>query len=55
MAQSREPDSTKIPQLMFRSDKYHNVTSLKIQKRFQVTSDKRRKIGNDTVPYGTKD
>jgi hypothetical protein len=41
-----------IPQMQFRADEEHDVTTLIMEKRFQVTSDKRRVIGNDTLPYG---
>jgi hypothetical protein len=33
-----------IPQMQFRADKHHEVTTLSMEKRFQVTSDKRRVI-----------
>jgi hypothetical protein len=44
-----------IPQMQFRADKQHDVTTFLMEKRFQVTSDKRRIIGNDTLPYGYVD
>jgi hypothetical protein len=44
-----------IPQMQFRADKEHEVTTLLMEKRFQLTSDKRRIKGNDTLPYGYVD
>jgi hypothetical protein len=44
-----------IPQMQFRANDQHEVTTLLMEKRFQVTSDKRRIIGNDTLPYGYVD
>jgi len=44
-----------IPQMQFRADEEHEVTTLLMGKRFQVTSDKRRIKGNDTLPYGYVD
>jgi len=41
-----------IPQMQFRANKEHDVSTLLMEKRFQVTSDKSRIDGNNTLPYG---
>ena len=48
-------DPILVPQLQFRTSKLHDVTTRHIEKNFRVTSDKRRVIGNDTLPYGWVD
>jgi hypothetical protein len=54
-ARNRPNSTALIPQMQFRSDKEHDVTTILIEKRFQVTSNKRRVIGNNTLPYGFVD
>ncbi len=44
-----------VPQIQFRANDQHEVITLLMEKRFQVTSDKRRVIGNNTLPYGYVD
>ena len=44
-----------VPQQQFRCSAQHIVSTLHLQKRFHVTSDKRRVLGNDTLPYGFVD
>jgi hypothetical protein len=41
--------------MQFRANKKHEVSTLLMEKRFQITSDKRRVIGNYTLPYGYVD
>lgn len=41
-----------VPQMQFRRNKYHEVRTVHVNKIFQATSDKRRIVGNNTVPYG---
>ncbi len=41
--------------MQFRADKEHEVTTVLMENRFQVTSDKRRVKSNDTLPYGFVD
>jgi hypothetical protein len=41
--------------MQFRANKEHEVTTILMEKRFQVTSDKRKVKGNDTLPYGFVD
>ena len=48
-----KPNTTEfIPQMQFRANKEHEVTTILMEKRFQVTSNKRRNLGNNTLPYG---
>ncbi len=54
-ARNRPNTTALIPQMQFRADKEHEVTTVLMEKRFQVTSDKRRVKGNDTLPYGYVD
>ncbi len=52
----KKPIATEfIPQMQFRADKKHEVTTILMEKQFQMTSDKRRVEGNDTLPYGYVD
>lgn len=44
-----------VPQLQFRADQHHNVFTTIFNKNYRVVSEKRRKIGNNTVPYGFVD
>jgi len=44
-----------VPQMQFRTSKQHQVTTRHLDKQFQVTSDKRRVVGNNTLPYGWVD
>ncbi|XP_054152671.1 uncharacterized protein LOC128951450 [Oppia nitens] len=50
------PITTLAPQLCFRSDKLHNVTTNKVNKIYQAVSEKRRIVRGhpiyQTVPYG---
>ena len=48
-------DPILVQQLQFRTSRTHDVTTRHIEKNFRVTSDKRRVIGNDTLPYGWVD
>ena len=48
-------DVTQVPQQQFRANKQHNVFTHFLKKDFRLTSDKRRIIGNDTLPYGWVD
>jgi len=48
----KENTPSYIPQMQFRADKNHEVRTFLIEKRFQVTSDKRRIQGNNTLPFG---
>ena len=41
--------------MQFRISKQHDITSRHLLKKFQVTSNKRRVIGNSTLPYGWVD
>ena len=54
-ANSIENENTFIPQQQFRCDVKHNVTTRNFEKKFNVTSNKRRIIGNNTLPYGWTD
>ena len=54
-AEEKDTASASVPQQQFRCSKQHIVTSLHLNKRFDVTSDKRRVIGNSTLPYGWVD
>ena len=47
-----ETEDTLVPQQQFRRDKQHNITTRDYEKKFNVTSNKRRKIDNRTLPYG---
>jgi hypothetical protein len=51
----RQCDTLLVKQSQFRTSKFHHVTTHSIEKRFQVTSDKRRVLENDTLPYGYVD
>ena len=44
-----------VPQHQFRTTPQHIVSSVDLKKRFDITSEKRRVIGNDTLPYGFVD
>ncbi len=49
----KKPNTTElIPQTQFRANPEHEVTTILMEKRFQVTSDKRRNLENNTLPYG---
>ena len=50
-----ENENTKVKQMQFRANKHHQVKTNLMLKDFRVTSDKRRIIGNDTLPYGYVD
>jgi hypothetical protein len=52
MIDGTRADPVMVPQQQFRANKFHYVKTLKMDKRFQATSDKRRIIGNSTLPYG---
>ena len=54
-AEDKPTATASVPQQQFRCSKQHIVTSLHLNKRFDVTSDKRRVIGNKTLPYGWVD
>ena len=45
-------EKTLVNQMQFRANRLHEVVTKHLKKDFRVTSDKRRIIGNDTVPYG---
>ena len=51
-ASYQQTQDSVVPQLQFRTDKYHLVTTRHLNKHFNVTSDKRIVLGNDTVPFG---
>jgi hypothetical protein len=44
-----------VPQLQFRSDKTHNVFTVRMDKEYKVVSTKKRKLDKKTIPYGTKE
>ena len=48
-------EKTLVPQQQFRANKQHEVRTRKMMKELNVTSNKRRIIGNDTLPYGFVD
>ena len=54
-ANSLTNDATLVPQQQFQSNKRHDVTTRHLNKQYRVTSDKRRIVGNDTLPYGWVD
>ena len=51
-AENKPTGKASVPQQQFRTSKQHIVTSTNIEKRFEVTSDKRIVIDNNTLPYG---
>ena len=48
-------EKTLVPQQQFRANKQQEVRTRKMIKELNVTSNKRRIIGNDTLPYGYVD
>ena len=54
LKKSRGEDSevTLVKQNQFRLNRQHEVNSRSIQKKFNVTADKRMAFGNDTFPFG---
>lgn len=51
-ATGRENIQTLVPLQQIRANKKHEVITREMLKIFQVTSEKRRIIGNETIPYG---
>lgn len=47
--------TTKVPQMQFRITRQHDVVTKNVEKDFRVTSNKRRIVGNETLPYGYVD
>ncbi len=41
-----------VPQIQFRTNRQHIVTTKELTKKFDITSDKRIAFGNRTLPYG---
>ena len=54
-ANETQNTTTLIPQMQFRCNSKHIVSTQHLKKRFNVTSDKRRVLGNETLPYGYVD
>ena len=54
-SQSLPSVTASVPQNQFRTSAQHIVSSHHMTKKFEVTSDKRRVIGNFTLPYGFDD
>ena len=53
-AENRPTNATMVKQLQFRLNPQHTVHSKSIEKRFDVTSNKRFQVDNNTFPYGWK-